>query len=309
MATLRRALRIALRLVATSVVLGLGLAGCLWWYFTPDATVTRGVIYAQRHGKNLTLDVLQPANASGIGVLAMVSGSWKSSPAKFKTWMAAPFLREGQTVFAVSHLSQPEASVMEIVEDVQRAARFVRLHAPEYRVDPNRLGVFGGSSGGHLSLMLATRGGPGPAGASDPVDRQSSAVQAAGVFFPVTDLLNLGPSTENLGDGGPPKNFRRAFGPNGTDLTAWKVIGREVSPFYHVTPSMPPVFITHGDADTLVPLEQSVRFKQKAAATGHDILLTVRAGKNHGWLTMPWDVHLIATWFTQHLGATRRMPR
>lgn len=309
MATVRRPLRIAIRLVAASVALGLVLAGSLWWYFTPDATVTRGVSYGQRRGKNLTLDVLRPANASGIGVLAMVSGSWKSSPAKFKTWMVAPFLREGQTVFAVSHLSQPEASVMEIVADVQRAARFVRLHALEYGVDPNRLGVFGGSSGGHLSLMLATCGGPGPASASDPVDRQSSAVQAAGVFFPVTDLLNLGPSTENLGDGGPPKNFRRAFGPNGTDLTAWKVLGREVSPIYHITPLMPPVFITHGDADTLVPLEQSVRFKQKAAETGRDILLTVRPGKNHGWLTMPWDVHLIASWFTQQLRPTHRITR
>ena len=128
-------------------------------------------------------------------------------------WMVAPLLRRGYTIFAVSHLSQPQATVMEIVADVHRGVRFIRHHAKEYGIDPNRIGVAGGSAGGHLSLMLATRGGPGVPDANDPVDRESSAVQAAAVFFPVTDLLNLGDSTENPGDGGPPKSFVKAFGP------------------------------------------------------------------------------------------------
>lgn len=298
---MRLLLRWSLRLLLALIVLGMVLFGVAWWWFHPDFTVTKGIVYTQRHGKGLTLDVVKPAHPSGSGILVMVSGKWKSEPRKFQPWMAASFLREGHTLFAVSHLSQPEASVQEIVQDVHRAARFVRHHAKEYGIDPDRLGVFGGSSGGHLSLMLATRGGPGDPAAADPVDRESSAVQAATVFYPVTDLLNLGPSTENLRDDGPPKSFRKSFGPKAADLNEWKIIGREVSPIFHVTQALPSIYIAHGDADTLVPLEQSTRFKQRAAELGREVVLTIRPGKKHGWPMMIWDAHLFAAWLTEKL--------
>lgn len=298
---MRRFIRWFLRLLLALIVLAMLLLGAGWWWFHPAFTVTPGVVYTTRNGHELTLDVVKPANPSGSGILVMVSGRWKSDPKKFQAWMAASFLRQRHTLFAVSHLSQPEASVQEIVEDVHRAARFVRHHAKDYDIDPARLGVFGGSSGGHLSLMLATRGGPGDPNAADPVDRESSAVQAATVFYPVTDLINLGPSTENLHDGGPPKSFRKSFGPTAGDVEAWKTIGRQVSPIFHVTKSLPPVFIAHGDADTLVPLEQSTRFKEAAAKLGREVLLTVRPGEKHGWPTMIWDAHLFANWLAEKL--------
>jgi len=297
----RRILWKTLRILLAGLCLCAVIAGILWWYLHPAVVETRGIVYTQRNGQNLTLDVFRPANPSGIGVLAMVSGSWKSKADSFRLWMAAPLLRQGHTVIAVSHLSQPKASIMETVADVQRAARFVRHYAAEYGIDPQRLAVTGGSSGGHLSLMLATCGCPGAADAADPVDREDSSVQAAAVFFPVTDLLNLGPSTENAHDGGPPRSFRKAFGPNGTDPVAWKQIGHDFSPIYHITPALPPIIIAHGDADTLVPLEQSERFQKRAAELGHTIHLEVRPGKKHGWLTMLWDMRIFAQWFSDCL--------
>jgi len=298
---MRRFIRWFLRLLLLVLVLAALLFGAGWWYFHPEFTVTPGIVYTQRHGRDLTLEVVKPAHPSGSGILVMISGRWKSDPQKFQPWMASSFLRQGHTIVAVSHLSQPEATVQEIVEDVHRAARFVRHHAKDYGIDPNRLGVFGGSSGGHLSLMLATRGGPGDPNAADPVDRESSAVQAATVFYPVTDLLNLGPSTENLHDNGPPKSFRKSFGPKASDLNEWKRIGHEISPIFHVTKALPPVFIAHGDADTLVPLEQSTRFREKATALGREVILTIRPGEKHGWPTMIWDAHLFAEWLTAQL--------
>jgi acetyl esterase/lipase len=298
---MRFILRWFFRLLLALIVLAVLLFGAGWWYFHPEFTITPGIVYTQRNGRALTLDVVKPANPAGSGILVMVSGRWKSDPRKFQPWLAASFLRQGHTLIAVSHLSQPEATVQEIVEDVHRAARFVRHHAKDYGIDPDRLGVFGGSSGGHLSLMLATRGGPGDPNAADPVDRESSAVQAATVFYPVTDLLNLGPSTENLHDNGPPKSFRKSFGPKASDLEEWKKIGHDISPIFHVTKSLPPVFIAHGSADTLVPLEQSTRFRQKAAELGREVLLTVRPGEKHGWPTMIWDAHLFAGWLAERL--------
>jgi acetyl esterase/lipase len=259
---------LALSVVALVVLVGL-ILGTGWWYFHPSFQRTDGVVYGRRHEKNLTLDVLRPDDPNGIGVALMVSGGWRSSKAgEFPGWMAAPLLRKGYTVFAVCHISQPESTVMEIVEDVNRAIRFIRHHAKDYGIDPSRIGVTGGSAGGHLSLMLATRGAPGPAESKDPVDRETSAVQAVAIFYPVTDLLNLGTSTENLGDGGPPKSFVKAFGPQSTNLAAWKVIGRETSPLYYVNSNLPPTLIYHGDADTLTPLDQSQRYQTKAREMG-----------------------------------------
>ncbi len=298
---MRRFARLLLKFILGIILLAVLLFGAGWWYFHPEFTRTPGIVYTQRNGRDLTLDVVKPAHATGSCVLVMVSGAWKSDAKKFYPWMGASFLREGHTLVAVSHLSQPQASVQEIVEDVQHAARFVRHHAKEYGIDPNRIGVFGGSSGGHLSLMLATRGGPGDPKAADPVDRESSAVQAATVFYPVTDLLNLGPSTENLHDGGPPKSFRKAFGPKATDLKEWQVIGHDLSPICYVTSKLPPVFIAHGDADTLVPLDQSTRFREKAVEQGREVVLTVEPGGRHGWSTMLWDAHLFAGWMTEKL--------
>lgn len=297
----RRILGWFLRIALVLLLLAGAVAGTAWWYFHPSFTSTHGIVYTQRNGQDLTLDIYRPEEQSGAAVLIMVSGSWKSNPKGFQPWMAASLLRKGLTVVTVTHVSQPKASVMEIVADVQRAARYVRHHAAEYGIHPDRLGVVGGSSGGHLALMLATRGGPGDAAAADPVDRESSAVQAAAVFFPVTDLLNLGPSTENLGDNGPPKSFRKAFGPDAMNPPSWQVIGRSVSPIYHISAALPPIRIAHGDADTLVPLEQSTRFQAKAAELGHQVLLEVKPGQKHGWLTMLWDAHVFAGWFEEVL--------
>jgi acetyl esterase/lipase len=277
-------------------------AGAVWWYLHPPITRTNAVAYGSRHGKTLAIDLMRPRHPNGAAVLVLVSGGWKSNdPGTFGIWMAAPLLRRGYTVIPVYHISQPEATIMEIVDDMHRAVRFVRHHAADYGIDANRLGVTGGSAGGHLSLMLATRGGPGLADAEDPVERESSAVQAAALFFPVTDLLNLGSSTENPGDGGPPKSFVKGFGPAATNLESWKVIGRDISPIYHITSSLPPVLIHHGDADTLTPLEQTEWFRAAAEKAGRPVEVLVRPGAGHGWLSIPWDIGQFARWFDRHL--------
>jgi acetyl esterase/lipase len=300
----KRTLRCLLAAGLTMAILGV--VG--WVYLNPEVVRTNGVVYGTRGTRSLYLDVIQPRATNGLGVLMLVSGGWRSSkPGKFPRWMIAPALRRGYTMFAVYHVSQPKSTVMEIVDDMHRAVRFVRHHAANYGIDPARLGVTGGSAGGHLGLMLATRGGPGRPDAADPIERESSAVQAAALFYPVTDLLNLGTSTENLGDGGPPKSFRKAFGPQATNLTVWKEIGHDISPIYHLTTNLPPTLIYHGDADTLVPLDQSERFQARARELGGlapgQVQVVVHPGGGHGWLTMPLDIMKFVDWFDHHLGA------
>lgn len=287
-----------------AVTLAMGTAAAVaagWIYFHPNFAWKRGIVYGERNGTELTLDVVTPDKPNGLGVVFVVSGGWKSGTGSFQPWLAAPLLRHGYTVFPVYHVSQPEASVSEIFEDVSRGVRYVRAHADEYRIDPSKLGVVGGSAGGHLSLMLATRGGPGPTDAEDPVSRASSEVHSVAIFYPVTDLTDLSGSTEFAGEGQPPKSFLKAFRQDPIDLPRWQETAHELSPIKHLTASLPPTLIHHGNADTLVPFSQSKRFIDQAETLGCTVKLKEVPGAGHGWLTMPLDIMAFAEWFDRTL--------
>src|SRR5262249_59993829 len=96
------------------------------------------------------------------------------------------------TLFLVRHGSSPRYFIPEMVSDVHRAIRFIRFHAKDYGIDPNRIGISGASSGAHLALMAALTADDGKADAKDPVERVSSRAQAVVAWFPPTDLLNFG---------------------------------------------------------------------------------------------------------------------
>lgn len=117
----------------------------------------------------------------------------------------------------------------------------------------------------------------------------------------MTDLLNLRLSTDHLHDRSPPKSFRKSFGPAAGDPGASSTIGREVSPVFHASKPLPPVFIVQGDAGTPVPLEQSTQFRDAAAKLGREMLLTVHPGKKNGCSTMIWDAHLFANWLAERV--------
>src|SRR6266446_6502332 len=110
----------------------------------------------------LTMDVFVPKqNANGVGIVHVVSGGWFSSHDAVNATVYREFLNRGYTVFAVVHGSQPKFTIPEILEDMHRALRFIRAHAKDYHIDPERLGITGGSAGGHLSLMQGVAGKEG----------------------------------------------------------------------------------------------------------------------------------------------------
>jgi dipeptidyl aminopeptidase/acylaminoacyl peptidase len=195
---------------------------------------------------------------------------------------------------------------------MNRAVRFIRHHAADYHVDPNRIGIYGGSAGGHLSLMQGTAGDRGDPKAKDPVDRESSRVQAVACFYPPTDFLNYGHEGENaLGRGvlaafKAPFDFMeldpktKAFVPV-TDEQKVLEIGRNISPVNHVTPDDPPTLILHGDADKLVPIQQAEIFVKKMKEAGVEAKLIVKPGAAHGWRDQDKDLPQIADWFDAHL--------
>jgi acetyl esterase/lipase len=280
----------------------------------PTYTRTEDVVYGRKDGTALTMDVFRPkAGGNGAGVVMVVSGGFMSSHEAIRPAFAQPLLDRGYTVFAVVHGSQPRYTVPEIIRDMNRSVRFIRYHAAEYGIDPGRIGVCGASAGGHLSLMLGTAGTDGDPKAKDPVDRESSRVQAVACFFPPTDLLNYGaPGKEMIRAKDHGKSFRPAFDYRELDRetnlwvpvddpTRLRQIAREISPVSHVSPDDPPTLIVHGDADTLVPLQQSEEFASKLKEAGVETKLVVKQGAGHGWLTIIGDVATFADWFDKHL--------
>lgn len=201
-------------------------------------SVTTDVVYGHKDGLALTFDVYRPAHPNGAGVISIVSGGWQSSVEMGRLIAAyyPPLNEKGFTVFAVRHGSSPRYPMSAIVADMRRAIRFIRQHAGTYAVDPNRIGVFGGSAGGQLALLLGTTADSGDPSASDAVLRESSHGAAVVAYFPPTDLSRW----EN----------RRAF--PATALT--EAEAAQYSPIRFVSPAAAPSLIVHGDADMVVPM-------------------------------------------------------
>ena len=172
------------------------------------------VVYGHKDGMALTFDVLKPAsNSNGAGVLYIESGGWRSSwrPIEQSRSRFDMLLSKGFTVFVVRHGSAPRYNAHEAYGDLQRAVRFVRLHAQTYGVDPDRLGVHGASAGGHLSLMLGLASDTGDPSAEDEVLRGSSQVAAVVAYYPEVDMR---PQSQSYGDF-PPLTTEAYFYGNG----------------------------------------------------------------------------------------------
>ena len=270
------------------------------------------VIYGRKYGMALTMDVFTPQKQNGAAAIVCISGGWVSNHDQIQPAFAMDLLNRGYTVFAVVHGSQPKFTIPECVADMNRAVRYIRAHAEEYQIDPDRIGITGASAGGHLSLMLGCAGSAGDPKAKDPVDRESSCVQAVACFFPPTDFLNYGkPGVKSLGiepnhQFKAPFDFRvqdpktKLFVP--VDLETREAICREMSPIYHVDKGDAPTLILHGDADELVPLQQSEVIVAKMKEAGVPVELIVKKGAAHGiWPTMFQDFQKIGEWFDKYL--------
>jgi len=277
------------------------------------------IVYGYKHGMGLVMDVFTPEKRNGAGVLWIVSGGMHSDPRAVRneepSWQMRALLERGYVVFAAMHGSQPKFSVSENRHDMPRAIRYIRHHAERFDIDGNRLGAMGFSSGGQLTLHLAAAAPGAQSHAEDPVDKESSRLQAAVAYFPGTDMANFGVKGRTiaehfagLGDEeAGPFDFHTWDDDRGAfmrveDPEERRKIFAECSPISHVGGDDPPTLLFHGDKDKVVPIQQSEEFLKRMTDAGAICKLVVVPGKGHGWGEPVRDERAqMLDWFDRHL--------
>lgn len=256
------------------------------------------VIYSRKDGMALTLLVLQPAKPNGKAVVSIVSGGWNSvynSAVQYYIKGTEPFTKAGYTVFLTMHGSNPRYTIPDAVSDIKKAVQFVRYSAATYSIDPNNIAITGTSSGGHLALLVGMSEDVQQTASFDVVEKVSSKVQSVIAFCPMTDFLNFGSTGASINlikKGIQQMGVWGAFSYTKWDMATktYQLIHDEaerrtidslVSPIYHISPTAPPVYIVHGNADKTVPIQQSQLFVNQYKAAGFPATFIVKQGIDH----------------------------
>lgn len=203
-------------------------------------------------------------------------GGWRSGDKGGGQWRSMPleYAAKGYVCISVNYRLTDEAPFPACVEDVKCAVRWLRAHADEYNVDPNRIGAYGNSAGAHLVAMLGLVGPDAGLEGDGPYQDQSSLVQAVCCSATPTDFAHWGEQGRSF----------RANSPflAGPEETLPERI-KKASPISYIKSSAPPFLIIHGTADRTVPFGQGERFAEALRKAGaKDVTFIKFEGAGHG---------------------------
>jgi acetyl esterase/lipase len=274
-----------------------------------QSMIEKNVVVGMVSGLALVMDVHRPENPNGLGIVH-ISGSGWMRPLAYDAeplsesqvdLYGRPLVERGFTVFSLNHRATPRFQFPAPLEDVQRAVRFIRYHAAEYGIDAERIGAVGGSSGGHLAALLGVLDGRGDPADPDPVNRVSAKVQAVVARAPLTDLARI-----NTSEGVGFVALLMGALPSANQEAAESRAYFEASPVNHVSADDPPFLLIHGDADGLVPFEQSELLSRALGTVGVETRVMTVPGADHGptfpgAVDPPDYIGAMIGWFDRHL--------
>lgn len=265
----------------------------------PESVESRlDIAYVENGHERQKLDVYlpkQPADKPWPLVIWVHGGAWRQGdrypcPALFLT-------QHGYAVASLGYRLSDTAQFPAQIHDCKAAIRYLRRHAEELHVDPQRVGVWGASAGGHLVALLGTSGNaPELEGELGNTDVPSS-VSAVCDYYGPTDLLQMarqaGPDSRIDHDAADSPESKLLGGP----LQEQTAAARQANPLTYVDAQDPPFLIVHGDKDPLVPLLQS-RLLVDALNKAHvENELIVVAGGGHGPFREPERLDKVRDFF------------
>jgi len=232
-----------------------------------------------------TLTAYLPAagKATGSAIIVCPGGGYTHlSTVKEGSTIGQWLADNGVTAFVLKYRISPQYHYPAEFDDVERAIRLVRSNAPDWNLDPNRLGIIGFSAGGHLASMAATHFSDGDPKATDPIERVGSRPNLQILLYPVITMTD---------EASVHKGSRTALlGPNPTaDLLL------SVSSEKQVTKDTPPAFIAHSMTDPVVPIANSDAYQAALVKNGVPVVFLRGKYGGHGFgLTDAWSGQCIA---------------
>lgn len=272
-----------------------------------DVTIST-LVYgtAGRGGRALTVHVLRPQPAPSGPAPAIVGvhgGAFRSGSKDAYVLRLLPFARRGYVCASVEYRLSGEARWPAQIEDCKCAVRFLRANAPALGIDPQRIGAWGSSAGGHLAALLGTSSGVAALDGTGGWEGHSSEVQAVCDWFGPVDFARLvdQPSTIDRSDPACPES--ELLGGNIADLPE---IARTASPVTYVDGDEPPFLILHGTEDPLIPHQQSHLFYE-SLTRGDVTFVSLPGAKHGGWeFEHPATLRLVHAFFDAHLRPAAR---
>jgi alpha-L-fucosidase 2 len=284
---------------AVLAVFLLGLAPSFLFAAGTRTPTKEGVVYGTADGQALTMDYYAPQEG-GLhpAVIIIHGGGYIGGDSKngSEAYVADFLAPAGYAVFSINYRLAPKYPYPYMVLDVERAVRFIRYHAKEWKVDPDKIALVGGSAGGFLSNMVGLRNEPGIPKAADLVDRESAKVQAVVSLYAQSsfEYVPLNAHVHQLLD----------------PLIALKgeaAALKEASPITYVSKNAPPFLEILGDQDEYIPFTEALNLQAALHKVGVRCdIIRIPGGKHgtDGWNSLPgvpdWELQM-TEWLNKRL--------
>jgi acetyl esterase/lipase len=238
----------------------------------------KNLVYARAGDKNLLLDLYLPEDSVvPLPAIVWVHGGAFRMGSK-ENPRALRLVDRGYAVASINYRLSQEAIYPAQIHDCKAAVRWLRTHAGEYGIDPDRIGAWGSSAGGHLVATLGTSGGVPELEGDLGNLAASSRVQAVCDFFGPSDFLRMNDVQGSMDHDAPDSPESQLVGApiqERPDLVA------RANPITTISPDTPPFLIVHGDADDTVILNQSQFLYRALRVAGLDATFHIVEGARH----------------------------
>lgn len=234
---------------------------------TPEVRTINDIVYSRPNGADLFMDAALPESKTPTAAVIIVhGGGWVQGDRRVDVRpLFKPLSEAGFAWFSISYRLVTDVTQFGVaIDDVQAAVRYVKSHASEFNIDPDRIALVGESAGGQLAAMAALRGG------------ETASVKTVVAFYTPTDLVSLIRNSSFI-----PPQIRNSV--VGTPWERFVMAGlAQLSPVENVRRNMPPFLFIHGTDDSLVPIGQSMDMCDRMRKAGASCEVYPVDGAGHG---------------------------
>ena len=243
----------------------------------PDnVTFERDITYAEAGGAKMQLNLARPKNATGPlpAVLCIHGGGFRAGSREGYNKLCLTLAQHGFVAATISYRLAPAHQFPAAVHDTKAAVRWLRANAAKLGINPERIGVTGGSAGGHLAQFLGVTAGVKEFEGTDNPSFSSAVACVVNVYGPSDFTKSYGKSVDAhvvlpLWLGG--------------DVESARARHIQSSPLNWVNPNAAPTLIIHGTEDKYVAYEQALWMRDRLAACGVPVELLTLEGAGHGF--------------------------